>query len=263
MSQDHELKAALEAIRRPESKAAHCEKHGAFESRKLFGAVWSRCKQCADEHEAEERARQAELMIENQRRAWQQKIGRAGIPERFRDRDLASYVAKTDGQRRALKFAQSYAEGFDKVSRSGQSALFIGKPGTGKTHLAIGIALHVMREHKRNALFLTVMRAIRGIKETWRKDSEMSEADAIEDLVFPDLLILDEVGIQFGSEAEKLLLFDVLNERYERRRPTLMLSNLTAPEVAAYLGERVMDRLREDGGQVVVFDWASHRGAAQ
>lgn len=58
-----------------------------------------------------------------------------------------------------------------------------------------------------------------------------------------------------------MLLFDVLNERYERRKPTLMLSNLTAQEVAAYLGERVMDRLREDGGRVIVFDWESHRGA--
>lgn len=258
MSQD--LKELMESMRKPETRPASCEKHGAFESRRLFGGVWSKCSKCAEEAEAEERRRQAEQATENSRRAWETKIGRAGIPERFRDRELASYIAKTDGQQRALKFAQSYAEGFDKVSKSGQSALFIGKPGTGKTHLAIGIALHVMREHKRSALFLTVMRAIRGIKETWRKDSEMSESEAIEDLVFPDLLILDEVGIQFGSEAEKLLLFDVLNERYERRRPTLMLSNLTAPEVAAYLGERVMDRLREDGGRVIVFDWASHRG---
>ena len=261
MGQD--LQAMLDAMRKPETRPASCDKHGPFDARKLFGATWSRCSKCAEEAEAEERRRQAEQATENSRRAWETKIGRAGIPERFRDRDLASYIAKTDGQQRALKFAQSYAEQFDAVGKSGQSALFIGKPGTGKTHLAIGIALHVMREQKRTALFCTVMRAIRGIKETWRKDSEMSEAEAIEDLVFPDLLILDEVGIQFGSEAEKLLLFDVLNERYERRRPTLMLSNLTAPEVAAYLGERVMDRLREDGGRVIVFDWASHRGIAQ
>ncbi len=29
-----------------------------------------------------------------------------------------------------------------------------------------------------------------------------------------------------------------------------------------YLGERVYDRLREDGGEVVIFDWQSYRGAA-
>ena len=78
-----------------------------------------------------------------------------------------------------------------------------------------------------------------------------------------DLLILDEVGVQFGSDTEKLILFDVLNERYEKRRPTLVLSNLSLPDVEQYLGERIFDRLREDGGEAVVFDWESHRGNVQ
>lgn len=90
--------------------------------------------------------------------------------------------------------------------------------------------------------------------------------------MFPDLLILDEVGVQFGSDTERLLLFDILNERYERRRPTILMSNLAlddaeeggrvVPGIKSYLGERVFDRLREDGGQSVVFDWPSHRKGA-
>ena len=75
----------------------------------------------------------------------------------------------------------------------------------------------------------------------------------------PDLLILDEVGVQFGTETEKNLLFDVLNERYEKRKSTLLLSNLPLNEVRAYLGERVFDRMREDGGDVVTFGWESQR----
>ena len=111
-----------------------------------------------------------------------------------------------------------------------------------------------------SALFLTVMRAVRRVKDTWGRSSTQSESEAIASLVFPDLLILDEVGVQFGSDAERLILFDVLNERYEKRRPTLLLSNLNIDEVKAYLGERVFDRLREDGGEAIVFDWASWRG---
>ncbi len=78
--------------------------------------------------------------------------------------------------------------------------------------------------------------------------------------LFPDLLILDEVGVQFGSDTEKLILFDVLNERYERRRPTILMTNLTLEEVADFLGDRIIDRLREDGGEFIPFDWESHRG---
>ena len=68
--------------------------------------------------------------------------------------------------------------------------------------------------------------------------------------------------MQFGSDTEKLILFDVLNERYEKRRPTLLLSNLVVDDVQAYLGERIFDRLREDGGEAVAFDWESHRAKA-
>ena len=117
-----------------------------------------------------------------------------------------------------------------------------------------------MHRDSRTVLFTTVMRAIRRVKDTWSRESRESETQAIAALVFPDLLILDEIGVQFGSDTERLILFDVLNERYEKRRPTLLLSNLNIDEVKAYLGERVFDRLREDGGEAIVFDWASWRG---
>lgn len=246
-------------------EVGHCETHGAFPilTLEVAGVVLRRCKcpACIDEQAAEDSARKVREQADASRRRWEARIGQAGIPERFRDRTLDTYVTETDGQLRALAFARSYADRFGASGSEGKSALFIGTPGTGKTHLAIGIALQIMAEG-RTAMFATVMRAIRTIKDTWRKGAEQSEADAIQALVFPSLLILDEVGVQFGSDAEKLLLFDVLNERYERRRPTILLSNLTAKEVSGYLGERIMDRLREDGGEVIVFDWVSHRGKA-
>ncbi|WP_205190260.1 ATP-binding protein, partial [Burkholderia sp. LMG 13014] len=161
---------------------------------------------------------------------------------------------------RALAFAKSYADGFDAALKTGRSALFIGKPGTGKTHLAVGVGLQIMERDSRSVLFMTVMRAVRRVKDTWGRNSTQSESEAIASLVFPDLLILDEVGVQFGSDAERLILFDVLNERYEKRRPTLLLSNFTRDEVQAFLGERIFDRLREDGGEFIPFDWESHRG---
>lgn len=241
------------------TRAEHCERHGDFESRNVFLSVWSICPVCASERKASEAAQKAEEERAARANAWQRRLGESGIPERFRDRTLESFTASTPAQRKALDFAKAYAEGFDEVLNCGRCALFIGKPGTGKTHLAVGIGLQAMRAH-RTVLFTTVVRAIRRVKDTWGRHSDETESDAIDALVFPDLLILDEVGVQFGSETEKLILFDVLNERYEKRRPTILLSNLTLAGVQGYLGERVFDRLREDGGEAVVFDWDSHRG---
>ena len=143
-----------------------------------------------------------------------------------------------------------------------QNVVLIGGPGTGKTHLAVSIGKRVMRKHGASVLFVSVQRAIRSIKDTWARGSSVTEAQAVALLTFPDLLILDEVGVQHGSEYERQVLFDVLNERYETRKPTLFLSNKTLDEFKVVMGERVMDRLREDGAPVVPFCWPSARGRA-
>jgi len=240
-------------------KQETCEKHGAYESRNVFRAVWSKCPNCAAELQAIREKEDAELQAQMKHNHWLGKLKEAGIPDRFKSRTLDTYIAENEGQRRALSFATEYAEKFEEESKSGRSAIFCGMPGTGKTHLSIGIALEIMKNGK-SALFTTVQRIMRRMKETFRRDSEDSERDVIDILTYPDLLIIDEIGVQFGSEFEKNLMFDILNERYEKCRPTLLLSNLTIPEVKAFLGARIYDRLKEDGGKFVSFDWASHRG---
>lgn len=252
--------SALGIHAEPRTRTDTCATHGPFEAKCFIGSVWSKCPDCSAESAAREKAERETKERDERRQAWQRKIGEAGIPERFQNRSLQSFIAETDAQAHALAFAADYADRFDDALATGRSALFIGKPGTGKTHLAVGIGLRIMRRDSRTVLFTTVMRAIRRVKDTWSRDSRETETQAVAALVFPDLLILDEVGVQFGSETERLILFDVLNERYEKRRPTLLLSNLTLDEVKAYLGDRVFDRLREDGGEAIVFDWASWRG---
>lgn len=237
-----------------------CATHGEFDSRNVFGAYWSKCPTCSAEKEEEKRVEDERVRRAEEANNWKRKVGWAEIPDRFTDRSLKTYVAETEGQRRALAFSEAYADSFDDALKTGRSVVFIGKPGTGKTHLAVGIALRVMHRDGRTVLFSTVMRAIRRIRNTWGRNSEESETEAIAALTTPDLLILDEVGIQCGTENERLMMFDLLNERYENRKPTLLLSNLPIEEVKQYLGERIYDRLREDGGEVVTFDWESHRG---
>lgn len=243
----------------PPSRKDHCKEHGEYLSKNFIGKIWSGCTTCANLLSNQEQEREEAQKRERANQVWLTKLGQSQIPERFKDRTLASYIASNEGQKHALAFATEYADNFQQALKTGRSALFIGKAGTGKTHLACGIALQIMRSNRHTALFLTVQRAVRRIKETWHHSAKETEASAIAALVYPDLLILDEIGVQFGSETEKNLLFDVLNERYERCKPTILMSNLTIDEIKPYLGERVFDRLREGGGKSVVFDWDSHR----
>ncbi|MDD1607117.1 MAG: ATP-binding protein [Methylococcaceae bacterium] len=236
-----------------------CSEHGEYESKNIIGKIWSTCAKCAAEQKIIADRNREEKDNQDRANIWLRRMGEAGIPERFRDRTLESYIASNAGQKRALAFMTKYAEQFAMVNEKGRSAILCGMPGTGKTHLAVGVALHIMKTGK-IAAFTTVQRMIRRLKDSWRKDSEESESDVIGILVYPDLLIIDEIGVQFGSEFEKNFMFDLLNERYEKRKPTILLSNLTPSEIKVFLGDRVYDRLKEDGGQCVAFDWASHRG---
>ncbi len=243
-----------------QTKLDNCATHGEFESRKIFGHIWSKCPACVAERDAKDAAEKSARERQERLARWQRKIGESGIPERFQSRTLENFVAESPEQKDALEFAKHYANTFDDVLNTGRCAVFLGLPGTGKTHLAVGIGQQIMRRDNRSVYFTTVMRAIRRIRDTWSRKSEESESSAIAALTYPDLLILDEVGVQSGSESEKNQLFDVLNERYEKHKPTLLLSNLTLPEVKAFLGERVFDRLKEDGGEIIPFTWKSHRG---
>ncbi len=237
-----------------------CPQHGAYDSEQIgvFNEVWSRCPTCEQVlAKAEQEAKQ--LRFEQEAAAaWSAKQDAAGVPLRFRDRTLESYSAQTDAQKSALKWASDYAMQFDEVLASGRGMLFLGRPGTGKTHLACAIANHLLLKGV-DVYYATVQRALRRVKDTWNREAEETENAAVAAMTRPALLILDEIGVQFGSETERNLLFDILNERYERCKPTLLLSNLAKQDVAKYLGERVMDRMREDGGRVVTFDWDSHR----
>jgi DNA replication protein DnaC len=236
-----------------------CDKHGEFQSRNFIGRVWSRCPECAKEQAILEKAEKEAKERADRRQRWEIKIGAAGIPERFQTRTLDIFEATTPAQKHALEFAREYAANFSDAIKTGRCALFVGKPGTGKTHLAVGIGLRIMGAENRTVLFTTVMRAIRRVKDSWAKESQETETQAIAALTYPDLLILDEVGVQFGSDFERNIMFDVLNERYEKRRPTILLSNLNKDELIGFLGERVFDRMREDGGKFVAFDWESYR----
>ena len=182
----------------------------------------------------------------------------SGIPLRFAEANFEGYV-ETAQNRYAKKLCQAYAEKWRERFKQGGGLVLCGKPGTGKNHLACAIANAVMENHEADVLLTTAMRITRKVKSTWDRHTEMREEDVIREYCRRDLLIIDEVGVQFGTEAEKIILFEIINERYEQMLPTTLMSNLTEEELEKYIGERVLDRLRDGKGAVVKFDWESYR----
>lgn len=245
----------------------HCQTHGDWTNpvpsvvaRHMAG----RCPTCVTEAvKAEDQAqRTAQRTAAANKRAskMRQLFDGAEIPKRFAGRSFDNYSVE-DGnlaQAEALNRAQKFAKNFPMVVERGASFLFCGKPGSGKTHLACAIGNAVMRNHGASVLFITVFDAIQRVKETY-SDKNQSERTVMQSFTEPDLLILDEVGVQFGTDYEKVIITDLINRRYNDMRPTIILSNLDESELSEYLGARVMDRMFEGGGGVIAFGWGSYR----
>lgn len=222
-----------------------------------LGVEIKTCLLCQAEGEAAEVTR---LAVERQirRNANQADIDKrlvnAMIAPRFADKTLDNYDASTVGQRKAISAARWLVDNLDSGT---PGLILLGNNGTGKNHIASAIVREAVAKHNKTALITEVRKLDRSIKEAWRKDG--LESEALKLFSLPDLLVIDEVGLQRGSETELLHLAEVINDRYGAMKPTVLIANLQWAEFKPMIGERAADRFRE-GGKVVVFDWQSYRG---
>nr|WP_230585924.1 ATP-binding protein [Xenorhabdus bovienii] len=181
------------------------------------------------------------------------------VPKRFERVNLDNYAPVNREAERCLKVCKAYATKWPDRLKQGGGLVMCGLPGTGKNHLAIAIGKHVIQEHQSSVKFTSAIKIARDFKSTWTKGSSLTESDVIDRYSTPDLLIIDEIGVQFGSDAEKIILFEIINNRYESMKPTILLSNLPKDELSEFIGERVLDRMNDGGGCTLMFTWESYR----
>lgn len=251
-------------IEQPTVVSKTCQKHGDYES-KIFPmgnrSIESPCPKCSEERD---RTRRLVEQKESELVRIQNRLQVSGISKRHLNKSFSDFLPVSAEQVAVLDRLKNYAESFPEVLEEGKSLILHGTTGTGKTHLASSIVKRVI-EQGYSAKIYKVRRMIKFIKSSWSKTSEYSEDDLINQLVNLDLLVIDEIGVQFDSEAENILLFDVIDGRNENLKPTIIISNLPidakedCKSIKSVLGDRIIDRLREGGGTQIKFEWQSNR----
>ncbi|WP_434626217.1 ATP-binding protein [Pseudomonas sp. Z1-29] len=250
-----------------ETRAGDCREHGRFPDHLVqqFGTdpVWFGCPRCHfDARHSQDLDQRFQAVNIQRGRLLNERLLDTDIPDRFMGCTLANWNAATPAQGQALAACGGFVEAFDENFLVGRSAMLLGTVGTGKTHLGTAMLQAVIREYALEGLrglYATAGSIIRDVKATFGNRGR-TEADVYEDLIRPDLLVIDEVGVQHGTDFERQVLFEVINGRYERVKPTIVVSNLGVTELRQCLGDRAVDRLRDKSGIVVVFRWASARG---
>ena len=124
-----------------------------------------------------------------------------------------------------------------------QNVLLVGSNGTGKTHLAISIAMEACRR-RLSVRFFTVSQLVEALLEA---RSERSLGRLRANLKKVDLLVLDELGFVPLPASGAELLFDVVSDRYERGS-IILTTNLPFEEWVSVLASEplthaMLDRL--------------------
>ncbi len=219
-----------------------CPRHGQYSRKDTF-----ECPVCRTEQEATaERRRRTERIL--------QLTESATIPVRFAAKGFAKYIPKTQAQTVAREACEAFAEAIFERVEAGSCVTLIGPQGVGKTHLLVALVAQAVARLV-GARYITQMDFLAAIKGNWAWHGAEEVAQG---LITVPLLALDEM-LTPAHESDRQALFELVDARYRALRATLVASNLSWPQMRVAFGERLCDRLLENGGKVISLDGTSQR----
>ena len=182
----------------------------------------------------------------------------ARIPRRYEHCELENYDTDFPGAHPSLAEALFLATNFAKKCdpRGDKGLLIIGKIGTGKTHLAVGIIKELILSRGISCLFYDYRELLKEIQNSYNSTVQTTELDVLRPVFESDVLVLDELGAVKPTEWVWDTVSLILNTRYNDNRTTIITTNFDdqpaaavsgslSPAKAATRGETLGDRIGE------------------
>lgn len=130
-----------------------------------------------------------------------------------------------------------YVVHYDRFSSRGMGLyIYSGTKGSGKTMLACCLLNEIAKRHRGSVKFVNILDYLEMAKKGF--DGYPEE---MENIHSAGLLVVDDIGVQMNKEWINAAVYQLVNDRYTNRQPTIYTSNL--PVEALKMDDRITDRI--------------------
>ena len=216
------------------------------------------CMKEAERKEKEQEAQAKKLMMLDKIR------GASLLGDRYKD----TTFDKTDLDRpgdfqKAFQRCRKYCQIPDQALENGYGMYIYGDSGTGKTHLTACMCNELMSQ-MHQCLFTNFFEISKLIRSTWNGNADSESV--IRRICDVDFLFLDDLGTEMvtkNGEDNWLQgqVFDIINKRYNNKKPTIFSSNYSMNELIADRGlmKKTVDRIGEMSTAMIKLTGESYR----
>ena len=148
-----------------------------------------------------------------------QYYGTEFITENFKTKTLDSFIVNNENKKTKLA-AQKFINNFTEMKKG---IMFVGNNGTGKTHISIAIANELMKQNV-PVIFGT-------LSDLLDKYNDNNNIELTKLYAKVDLLIIDDLGVEYMNDWMLSKLFVIINERINNGLPIIITTNYNIEEL--------------------------------
>ncbi len=164
---------------------------------------------------------------------------RSNIPPLYEKASVDNFVLPPDNPMARTALGQvamtvrAYVRDYPKIPKPG--LLFIGAPGSGKTHLAVA-ALHGLIERGFEGVFFDFQALLNRIRSGYDQASGTMDREAYKSALDTEILVLDDLGAHRVTDWVEDTVASIVTHRCNNKKATIVTTNLRDPEAGNQRG---------------------------